>query len=301
MANSRYRISKELVRIARLVVSLRNNSNRFLRNEKSFLDEQINDGIDEYFDDGDDEIDLSQYMRIRNVYDKDEAETIQHQYEQAMSRDHDYLGNVYGWSLNPTTQIIESVDGDYVVGFRCGNAFILSHFAPRTLSSGMRFMSALSKWRQSVIATVLPKQASMLERLGFKKVGMIPQWFGGETVMKTVMVNEATTESVLSHVLAHGTDKSLIVIYMSTPEMYSADYIADEIKGDDMMQNEFLEIIQNYDDYRSFIPLARIISVMSEISRHMRRTEFFKNCVEAMDKVFSSNFQWKKFKSRYRL
>ena len=47
MTNSRYRISKELVRIARLVVSLRNNSNRFLRNEKSFLDEQINDGIDE--------------------------------------------------------------------------------------------------------------------------------------------------------------------------------------------------------------------------------------------------------------
>ena len=144
-------------------------------------------------------------------------------------------------------------------------------------------------------------KAGMLERLGFKKVGMIPQWFGGETVMKTVMVNEATTESVLSHVLVHGTDKSLIVIYMSTPEMYSADYIADEIKGDDMMQNEFFEIIQNYDDYRSFIPLARIISVMSEISRYMRRTEFFKNCVEVMDKVFSSNFQWKKFKSRYRL
>ena len=47
MTNSRYRISKELVRIARLVVSLRNNSNRFLRKEKSFLDEQINDGIDE--------------------------------------------------------------------------------------------------------------------------------------------------------------------------------------------------------------------------------------------------------------
>ena len=302
MNSSRHKIAEELVRIAKELVAWRDKSTQPVRREKSRLDRQVDEGIGEYFDDGDDEeLDLSQFMRIRNVYDEDEAETIQYQYEQAMSRDHDYLGNVYGWSLNPTTQIIESEDGDYVVGFRCGNAFILSHFAPRTLSSGMRFVSALAGWSQSVIAAVLPKQAGMLERLGFKNVGTVPQWFNGETVMKTVMVNGATTEVVLNYVLSQGTGKSVVVIYLSTPEMYSAEEIANEIKNDSKMQDEFLNFVQSYKDYRSFVPMARVLYVLDYLTKTMKGTDFLKNCVDAMDKLFSSNFQWKKFKSRHLL
>lgn len=298
MSNSRYRIAKDLIEIARRLVAWRDRLHNPVRREKSVVDKQVDEGIDEYFDDGDEELDNSDFMRIRNVKDESEAYVIQEQYEQAMSRDHDYLGNVYGWSLDPTTQIIESVDGDYVVGFRCGSSFILSHFAPKTLSSGMRFVTELANWSQSVIAAVLPKQAGMLERLGFKKVGTIPQWFNGETVTKTVMVNSATTEAMLVHVLSKGTGKSYIVIYLSTPELFSAEYIADEIKESKSMQDDFLEVVNNYKDYRLFIPSIRLIYVMSYLNDIMRKTQFLKDCVEAMDSKFSSNFQWKLLKSR---
>ncbi len=296
--NERHRFARELVLIARELVAWRDKHHQPVRREKSVLDQQVSEGIDEYFDDGDEGLDNSDFMRIRNVKDEREAYVIQEQYEQAMSRDHDYLGDVFGWSLDPTTQIVESVDGDYVVGFRCGSSFILSHFAPKTLSSGMRFVTELANWSQSIIAAVLPKQANMLERLGFKKVGTIPQWFNGETVMKTVMVNGATTEATLVHVLSKGTGKSYLVIYLSTPELFSAEYVADEIKGNESMQDDFLEVVRNYKDYRLFIPAIRLIYVVSCLNSTMRKTRFLKECVDAMEEKFASNFQWKLLKSR---
>lgn len=305
MSNSRYRIAKDLVGIARRLVAWRDKLHNPVRREKSVVDKQVNEGIDEYFDDSYGEEDenrekSSQFMCIRNVYSEEEAEVIYDQYVKAMSRGSNYLGDVYSWVLSEGTQVIESEDGDYVVGFRCGSAFVLSHFAPRTLSSGTRFLQKLSMWGQSVIASVLPKQAGMLERLGFKKVGEIPQWFNGVVETKSVMVNHATSGETLKNVLSVGTGKSWVVILLACDEYYSIEEVV-SLLDNEKTQNEFLAILGDFNQYKSFISYSRLWQTMECIASKMRGTEFLKKCVELADEKFSANMSWKKIKSRYLL
>lgn len=140
---------------------------------------------------------------IRFVADEEEAEIIQEQYANAISRTSDYVCQTLNYHLlGGNAHVLDLLhSGDYVCGFEKADCFIVSHFAPRTLRSGIRMIKALAQSDIPVMIATLPYQAEQLRKAGFRKVAEIPQFWDGEIVTKYVMVNDSVTSYHLVDVL----------------------------------------------------------------------------------------------------
>lgn len=141
---------------------------------------------------------------IRFVDDEYEADIIQEQYSCAISRTSNYVCQTLNYHLlNGNAHVLDLLNtGDYVCGIEKADCFIISHFAPRTIKSGVKMLKALATCDIPVIVATLPYQANQLRKAGFRKVANIPQFWDGEIVTKEVMVNDSVTMYHLVDILS---------------------------------------------------------------------------------------------------
>lgn len=86
-----------------------------------------------------------------------------------------------------------------------GELKMISHFAPETLRGGKETVEAALYADDPIGFAVTDDLAPMLEKIGYTKVGDIPQRFNGELVNKQVYVNRAVTKDNLNDWLVkHG-------------------------------------------------------------------------------------------------
>lgn len=67
--------------------------------------------------------------------------------------------------------------------------FMPSHFAPSNLRSGLKMVENLLNEPRPVVFAVPDDLSKQLSKIGYIKLGQMPQRFGNEYVMKDIMVN----------------------------------------------------------------------------------------------------------------
>jgi hypothetical protein len=80
-----------------------------------------------------------------------------------------------------------------------GTVFVISHFAPQTITEGVRLMVEVLTTRMPMVFAIPDGIAAQADRIGFRRVGTVVQPFFGEPVRKNVMANLATKEE---HIVA---------------------------------------------------------------------------------------------------
>ena len=75
------------------------------------------------------------------------------------------------------------------MGYPFGGGIKVSHFAPNTMRGGMQQIKSLANIDQPVLFTVTDDLEPMLSKLNYKQLGSIPQFFDGDIVQKTIMLN----------------------------------------------------------------------------------------------------------------
>lgn len=133
--------------------------------------------------------DMKDTFGIRYVDSEEEANKVQQQYERAMGRQSNYIGNVKDHILNHNGVVYED-NGNYLVGTIKDNTFLISHFAPKSLRGGMEMLKGIKEGGLKVVLAVPSYQGNQLNKLGFKSVGQIPQYFDGDIVLKNVYAND---------------------------------------------------------------------------------------------------------------
>lgn len=158
--------------------------------------EEYNEETEEYETVGDTENDEENQNLVDKIYDN---------YDKAIGRTSSYRGNLKRHILsgNGIVYMPFADDNSALVGFPIDDIFVVSHFAPSSLRMGKELIDNIAKEKMPVVIAVPEYQAAQLEKSGFRFITEIPQYFGGEVVMKKVMVNKATTENDLKNLLEH--------------------------------------------------------------------------------------------------
>jgi len=188
----------------------------YKRSNKSYIRDIIdafeidNDDFNYNYND-DDHNDHNDYWRdeligITTVDDEETADRLQKQYESAIGRTSNYVGDLYSHILSHNGLVLfDDKNESAVVGYsspiRGGRVFIVSHFAPYSLRSGVNFIRYLANLKHPIVMAVPDYQSNQLLKAGFRKVGSIPQHFGGELVMKNVMVNDNADDQKLKELM----------------------------------------------------------------------------------------------------
>lgn len=132
---------------------------------------------------------------------------IQKQYENAMSRRRSYVYPRVGEAVDNGSIAYKSPNSDTFIisapqySISTNELFHPTHFAPTSLREGYKAVENLSKSKQPTMFTVTDDLSPMLQKLGFYKVGEIPQTFGDQIVMKDIMLNKATTKASIKNTL----------------------------------------------------------------------------------------------------
>lgn len=192
------------------------------RNHEKILDiTDIVDGIDEYYfddfinDQNDHDIESEKNWKdhinpIKSVLisDNDTATRIHKQYENAISRTSTYVGNLYNHILSHSGEVIFDSDNDSAIVGQSIEIdgiffFVVSHFAPLNLRSGVKFIKQLNRMSYPIIIAVPDYQSQQLSKAGFRKIGSIPQYFAGDYVSKNIMVNDYTSNNHINLLMKH--------------------------------------------------------------------------------------------------
>jgi len=130
------------------------------------------------------------------VGNREIANLLQEQYEKAISRRSSYRGNLANHLLSGNAEVWwYGNTRTAVAGIHQNGVFLLSHFCPSNLREGVAAMKALAEIDYPVVAAVPELMANQLEKAGWVRRGMVPQFFDGEIVVKVVMANHATSGS----------------------------------------------------------------------------------------------------------
>lgn len=132
-------------------------------------------------------------------------EEIVDNYEKAISRKSDYIGNLYSWLESGIPQIYKPFENDnsVLIGPMVDNIITVSHFAPSSLRKGVELINEAATSRIPIVMAVPEYQSNQLEKAGFRYVTDIPQFFAGEIVMKKVMINDSVGEAELEKLFEH--------------------------------------------------------------------------------------------------
>lgn len=143
---------------------------------------------------------------IRNVRSEQEAEQIASQYERAISRTSDYVcPNLVGHLQYPDTRVVEGFhdndESSFVVGQESKNGvFAISHFAPKSLRSGVALMHNLARDIIPMALAVPAYQAKQAMKAGWHLVGLTRQLFDGELIQKFVLINDGVNRQQLAQI-----------------------------------------------------------------------------------------------------
>lgn len=122
--------------------------------------------------------------------ERGEAEIIAAQYEAAMTRRRSYVcaleAHIYREHREGQEVYIHKYKRSYLVGYKVGEVFVISHFAPYSSRQGMEMIRSLGL----AVAAVTEDLSSMLQRCGWEYCGQAPQFFGGEIHMKDIWVSK---------------------------------------------------------------------------------------------------------------
>lgn len=134
-----------------------------------------------------------EYGVIYSSQDWEECCSIEHQYERAISRTSTYHCQSLADHVYSGHGLVYKYKSSYLVGnYYCEEAFVLSHFAPKSLKEGMEMMEFVSyKETIPMVLAVPHRQAKMAIKCGWDLVGLTQQIFGGEMVQKVVLCNRA--------------------------------------------------------------------------------------------------------------
>lgn len=173
------------------------------------------DWWDEYYDNvprleniWDDCLGRMAWVEVPEAYE--DCYDIRDRYEAAMSKRSDYVCRdlaehlyYYGVAYCPDPQ-----EGSVLVGCKETaekyGIFVVSHFAPASRKGGVEMLKAGARAGFPVIFAVPDNLAQQLVRLGYRNTEVtIPQWFAGEYVTKTVVVNQAATKEDLMALKEH--------------------------------------------------------------------------------------------------
>jgi hypothetical protein len=183
------------------------------KSKKSYYNDII-DAID--IDDNDNDNDDNDYddnwekdlYGLDEIDDSDVAKRLQKQYEDAIGRTSSYRGDLYNHIISHSGLVFfdnrkESAVIGNLIKLENGSFFIISHFAPYSLRSGVALIKQLSVIDFPVVISVPDYQANQLLKSGFRKVGVIPQYFAGEMVMKNVMANDSADDAKLRELMSY--------------------------------------------------------------------------------------------------
>lgn len=116
------------------------------------------------------------------------------QYKNSMSRrrpESVLFHNAFGryarraWAL----VLVENGKQSFLLGSWEKDMFFASHFCPATQRHGLRLLQAVKAWDQQAVFAVTEDLASMMEKLGFLRVGECMAPFRGQLVKKVVYTN----------------------------------------------------------------------------------------------------------------
>lgn len=127
------------------------------------------------------------------------ADEIDFLYGEAISRHSSYRCDLRSHVLRGcgVVWIPRAMSRSALVGQFAGRCFVVSHFAPAGVKEGVKMLETALASNTPFVFCVPPRLARPLERLGYKFITTIPQWFDGEVVVKLVMVNHAVTDDDL--------------------------------------------------------------------------------------------------------
>lgn len=144
------------------------------------------------------------YLDLYDDYNREGAR-IQKNYENAMTRRRDYIyGGVGNTVMYDQSPVFIGPDKKSLLiaagqnNAKPGELKMITHFAPETLRGGAETVKEALYAQDPIGFAVTDDLAPMLEKIGYIKVGNVPQYFNGELVNKTVFVNKATTEKTVN-------------------------------------------------------------------------------------------------------
>ena len=130
------------------------------------------------------------YWRELKVYDN---------YSNAMRRHRNYTWPGFPDKLHQGWEGLK-LGNSAIFGFdntEEGGPFVASHFAPANMAEGYRLIKNAANSEVPIMFAVPNDLSTQLAKAGFSKLLSHPALFGGELVMKDVMVNDATTAEAL--------------------------------------------------------------------------------------------------------
>ena len=150
---------------------------------------------------------MQQLEGVRAVRSTDEAERIAYQYEKAISRTSNYVCETLTAHVQrPEISIVEGFhendEGSFVVGQMAENGvFAISHFAPKSLRSGVALVHNLARDIIPMALAVPMYQAKQAIKAGWHLIGMTRQLFNGELIYKFVLINDGVSKKQESEIL----------------------------------------------------------------------------------------------------
>lgn len=116
-------------------------------------------------------------------------------YSAAIGRTSDYRGRLVEHINRGAGQVYKPFENDSsaLVGYYAdywADVFVVSHFAPSSLRSGVRLMNQVLQEDMPFVFAVPSYQANQLEKAGFYYVDTVEQYFNGEMVEKHVYINK---------------------------------------------------------------------------------------------------------------
>ena len=166
-------------------------------------------------------------------------------YANAMTRRRSYLwgglpekaqwGGLYG---------LQTKDG-IVAGFPLNSekGLSVSHFAPKSLRSGVNLIKDLNNVRQPIVFSVTDDLSPQLEKLGFRKIiKNIPMPFGGEFTNKDILVGKFTTVEDLVDTFLEQSDDSF-----KSSKIFKEQYDNfRQLKNGNTKEDMFKELMDNF-------------------------------------------------------
>lgn len=140
-------------------------------------------------------VDMDDRFFVLEYGDEDLAEIIHDNYERAISKTSDYIGNLYGHVLSGSGIVYKPWEDklSVLVGYEPENTgvFVISHFSPENPMAGAALIRKALKDEVPMAMAILPDQADILARAGWRFMAKIKQPFGDSVFEKHIMVNRS--------------------------------------------------------------------------------------------------------------
>lgn len=148
---------------------------------------------------------------FRMVYDDEEADIIQSNYEKFAKRAgispadvKSHVLNGYGMVFSPYNQ-----QNSFLVGTFIGRTFCVSHFAPENMKEGISILLDLLHSSTPAVFAVPPRLADQLVKVGYKRIFKgVPMQFRWEVMDKDICVNYSIDKHDLLILLGDWMDKA---------------------------------------------------------------------------------------------